>query len=81
MPARSAFGCGLKTYELDFLDEALKEWNKLGADIRQQFARKLAERLINPRVPSARLSGLRDCYKIKLRAVGYRLSTRSRMIN
>jgi mRNA interferase RelE/StbE len=34
---------------------------------------KLAERLEYPRVPSARLHGLPDCYKIKLRTVGYRL--------
>ena len=26
-----------------------------------------------PRVESARLNGMRDCYKIKLRSAGYRL--------
>ena len=41
--------------------------------MRQQFKNKLAERLAHPRVPSARLRGLPDCYKIKLRALGYRL--------
>ena len=55
----------MKTYELDFLEDALKEWKKLDATIRDQFARKLKERLKVPRVPSARLSGMRDCYKIK----------------
>ena len=37
------------------------------------LAKKLIERLEEPRVESARLSGLRDCYKIKLRSAGYRL--------
>jgi mRNA interferase RelE/StbE len=63
----------LKTYELEFLPSALKEWKKLDADIREQFARKLSERLLNSRVTSGRLSDLPDCYKIKLRAAGYRL--------
>jgi mRNA interferase RelE/StbE len=34
---------------------------------------ELAERLTNPRVPASRLHDLPDCYKIKLRAAGYRL--------
>ena len=61
------------TYELGFLDEALKEWHKLDASVREQFKTKLAERLENPRIASARLSGHQDRYKIKLRSVGYRL--------
>ena len=61
------------TFELGFLDEALKEWDKLDGNTRNQFKKKLAERLTNPRVPSARLSGRKDRYKIKLRNVGYRL--------
>lgn len=60
-------------YELGFLEDALKEWNKLDAAIRVQFKSKLAERLTNPRVPAAKLSGQKDRYKIKLRSVGYRL--------
>jgi mRNA interferase RelE/StbE len=64
------------SYELAFLEEALKEWRKLDSHTREQFKNKLIERLGNPHVPSARLSGgsadkLR--YKIKLRSVGYRL--------
>ena len=35
--------------------------------------KKLRERLENPRIPSAALSGMKDCYKIKLSAAGYRL--------
>jgi len=61
------------SFELGFLDEALEEWRKLDGSIREQFKKKLEERLVNPRVPSARLSGHLDRYKIKLRSIGYRL--------
>jgi mRNA interferase RelE/StbE len=61
------------TYELAFLEPALKEWHKLDSHTREQFKKKLAERLINPHVPAAKLSGNKDRYKIKLRSVGYRL--------
>lgn len=60
-------------YELGFLESALKEWRKLDAQTRDQFKKKLAERLDSPRVPSCRLSGQKDRYKIKLRSIGYRL--------
>jgi mRNA interferase RelE/StbE len=61
------------TYELAFLDEALKEWRRLDNATRQQFKVKLAERLQNPKVPSARLHGSKERYKIKLRNAGFRL--------
>ena len=61
------------SFDLGFLDEALKEWGKLDSSTREQFKKKLAERLVTPRVLSARLSGQKDRYKIKLRGVGYRL--------
>ena len=61
------------SFELGFLADALKEWGKLDADIREQFKRKLAERLLNPRIESAKLAGQKDRYKIKLRSAGYRL--------
>ena len=61
------------TYELAFVESALKEWRKLAAPLRDQFKDKLAERLRNPHVASARLHSMPDCYKIKLRSVGYRL--------
>lgn len=61
------------TYDLAFLDEALKEWRKLDANTRQQFKKKLTERLENPHVPAAKLSGAKDRYKIKLASLGYRL--------
>ena len=63
----------MTTYKLRFHELALKEWRRLGEPLREQFKKKLAERLENPRVPSAALSGMSDCYKIKLRAAGYRL--------
>lgn len=61
------------SFELGFLEEALTEWRRLDNSIRAQFKAKLAERLMNPRLPSARLSGYKERYKIKLRGVGYRL--------
>jgi len=61
------------SFELQFLPSALKEWEKLGAPIRDQLKKKLAERLVAPRVPKDALHGLRDHYKIKLRSAGYRL--------
>ena len=70
---RSAFRSTLTIYSLEFLPSAQKEWDKLGANVRAQFARKLRERLAAPRVESARLSGMPDCYKIKLKAAGFRL--------
>ena len=60
-------------YELAFKPSALKEWGKLGASVREQFKKKLAERLEQPHVPSAALTGAANIYKIKLRQVGYRL--------
>ena len=61
------------SYSLEFKESALKEWRKLDSSLREQFKKRLAERLEEPRVESARLSGMPDCYKIKLRSVGYRL--------
>jgi mRNA interferase RelE/StbE len=61
------------SYELEFLESALKEWKKLDANTREQFRKKLKERCGNPHVPSAKLHGAKDRYKIKLRGAGYRL--------
>lgn len=60
-------------YNLKFHQHALKEWQKLGYPIREQFKKKLIERLKNPHVTAARLSGRGNRYKIKLRSSGYRL--------
>ena len=62
------------TYELAFLEVSLKEWEKLDRNIKTQFKKKLEERLETPRVPSAKLHGHDDRYKIKLRSIGYRLA-------
>lgn len=59
------------TYELEFLPSALKEWRKLGHTVREQLKRKLAERLVEPRVQADALHGMADHYKIKLRSAGY----------
>ena len=61
------------TYSLRFKEEAWKEWGQLDANVRQQFKKKLEERLEHPRVPASKLAGAKDRYKIKLRSVGYRL--------
>lgn len=60
-------------YRLRFHEVALVEWRKLDSGLRSQFKKKLEERLTNPRVPSAALSGMADCFKIRLRSAGYRL--------
>ena len=61
------------SYELAFHPDALLEWRKLDTTVREQFKKKLAERLQHPRVQAAKLAGHKDRYKIKLRSVGYRL--------
>ena len=60
-------------YELRFHPDALDEWRKLDSTVGEQLKKKLADRLVEPRVPAARLSGQRDRYKIKLKSLGYRL--------
>ena len=57
-------------YKLRFHELAWAEWQKLDGSIKTPLKKKLLER---PRVPSAALSGMADCYKIKLRQAGYRL--------
>ena len=39
------------TYKLDFLEEALAEWNKLNPSIKQPLKKKLIKVLENPRIP------------------------------
>ncbi|NQW40082.1 MAG: type II toxin-antitoxin system RelE/ParE family toxin [Cyanobacteria bacterium] len=41
--------------------------------MREQFKKKLAERLIEPRIPASKLPGSSHRYKIKLRATGFLL--------
>jgi mRNA interferase RelE/StbE len=61
------------SYRLKFLPSALKEWKKLDNSLQTQFKRKLSERLETPHVPSSKLLGFKNHYKIKLRTSGYRL--------
>jgi len=61
------------SYKLEFIRDAWKEWEKLDNSLKTQFKKKLNERLVNPRIESARLHQLPDCYKIKLRHSCYRL--------
>lgn len=61
------------SYTVKFREDALKEWKKLDKTIQQQFARKLKKCCENPHIPSAKLRGIKACYKIKLRSSGFRL--------
>ena len=60
-------------HQLKFLPAARKEWDKLDGNIQLQFLKVLKRRLEEPRVPKSALAGMPDCYKIKLRDLGYRL--------
>ena len=51
------------SYELGFLDDALKEWRRLDANTRGQFKKKLMERLENPRQSDC-LNGLDAAFKL-----------------
>ncbi|WP_019867296.1 type II toxin-antitoxin system RelE family toxin [Methylovulum miyakonense] len=61
------------SFKLRFKEQAWQEWHDLAPSIREQFAKKLHTLKENPRIESARLSGLKNCYKIKLRKAGFRL--------
>lgn len=61
------------TYKLAFRVEAKREWDKLSANVKEQFKKKLIERCAHPHVPASRLSGSKNRYKIKLRQAGFRL--------
>jgi mRNA interferase RelE/StbE len=60
-------------YALEFNTQALKDWSKLGNTIQLQYAKNLKERLENPRVEADKLRDMPNCYKIKLRSIGYRV--------
>ncbi len=61
------------SYKLEFVESALREWEKLDPPVREQLKKKLTEQLESPIIPSARLNGMADCYKIKLKNSGYLL--------
>jgi len=60
-------------FNLEFHPDAWDEWRKLDGSVRNQFKKKLLERVQKPCVAAARVSGGTEFYKIKLRAVGFRL--------
>lgn len=61
-------------YRLEFHPKAVLEFMALDKATRTQLERKLQQRLVQPKIPSAQLSGdLASCYKIKLRQQGVRL--------
>ena len=45
--------------------EPVPEWRQLTSGIREQFKKKLAERLVEPRIPASTLRGSSDRTKIK----------------
>ena len=63
-----------RRYRLEFLESALREWRALDGSVKEIFKKHLASRLVTPHSPGSELHGsLAGCYKIKLRAQGYRL--------
>jgi len=60
-------------YKLKFLPSALKEWQKLAPEIKEQFKKLLERRLENPHINAARITEYKNHFKIKLRSAGYRL--------
>lgn len=60
-------------YELEFLPQAKKEWDKLDSNNKKHFKKKLLKILSNPEIPKNKLHGISNCYKIKLKNSGYRL--------
>ncbi|HEB63703.1 MAG TPA: type II toxin-antitoxin system RelE/ParE family toxin [Gammaproteobacteria bacterium] len=61
------------TFRLLFKEEAKKEWDHLDASVRNLFVKKLTKYIEQPCIESMRLNGMKACYKIKLRRIGYRL--------
>ncbi len=71
---KSAAGDWVRRFKLEFLESALREWHALDGSVKDVFKEQLAARLNNPHFPGSELHGpLAGCYKIKLRAQGYRL--------
>ncbi|MDR1486410.1 MAG: type II toxin-antitoxin system RelE/ParE family toxin [Deltaproteobacteria bacterium] len=60
-------------FKLRFHELALKEWHALDKIVQEQLKKKLRQRLEQPDIPSAALSDMPNCYKIKLLKAGCRL--------
>jgi mRNA interferase RelE/StbE len=61
------------SYRLEFTPRATKAWKHLDEVTREQFRKKLKERLDHPRVPKDAMHFGANHYKIKLKEKGYRL--------
>ena len=72
-PSKNSKILPVPNYQLKLLPAARKEWDKLDGSVQLQFLKVLKRRLEEPRIPKAALAGMPDCYKIKLRELGYRL--------
>jgi mRNA interferase RelE/StbE len=62
------------TFKLHFHPDALDEWNSLSVTDKNYFKKKLEQRLKNPHIPGARLSGGYNLYKIKRKRPPLRLT-------
>lgn len=63
-----------RNYDLEFDVRARKGICKAGWLVAAPVRKKTGkERLVQPRVEKDKLSGMADCYKIKLKSAGYRL--------
>ncbi len=54
------------TCSLEFIPIAKKEWDKLGFTIKEQFKKKLSERLKSPHVPKDAVNGGNNLYKTRI---------------
>ena len=61
------------SYNIQFLPQAKKEWDKLDSSLKEYFKKKLKKIQVNPCVQANALRNMTNCYKIKLRGAGYRL--------
>lgn len=61
-------------WQLAIHPAAEKEWARLDNSIKLRFKAKLAERLDNPRVANAALSGAPDIFKIRITTPQFRLA-------
>ncbi len=62
--------------KLKFKKSAKKEWDALGGNVREKFKKQLKKRAESKEALTSiknQLSGVDFCYKLKLRADGYRL--------
>ena len=62
------------SYQLEFHEDTFAELNNLDGSVRPVLRKQLNARLLNPKIPSARLKGdLENFYKLKLQKAGIRV--------